>query len=80
VLESGDEYKTYGLQLRTISGKVVRSQTGLSAHAVPGGRAVLLTLTANLLTTGDYELTLNGINEQQRAEPLGYYYFSVRKE
>jgi len=80
VLESGDEYKTYDLELRTISGKVVRSQTGLTAHAGPGGRAVVLTLPASLLTTGDYELTLNGINEQQRAEPLGYYYFSVRKE
>ena len=40
----------------------------------------MLTLPANLLTTGDYELTLNGIKEQQRAEPLGFYYFSVRKE
>jgi hypothetical protein len=80
VLESGDEYKTYGLQLRTVSGKVVRSQTGLTAHAGPVGRAVRLTLPASLFITGDYELTLNGINEQQRAEPLGYYYFSVRKE
>jgi anti-sigma factor RsiW len=80
VLESGDEYKTYGLQLRTISGKVVRSQTGLTAHAGRVGRAVLLTVPANLLTTGDYELTLSGIDEQKRAEPLGYYYFSVRKE
>ncbi len=80
VLESGDEYKTYGLQLRTVSGKVVRSQGGLTAHAGPGGRALVLTLPASLLTTSDYELTLNGINEQKRAEPLGYYYFSVRKE
>jgi hypothetical protein len=80
VLESGDEYKTYRLELRTIAGKVVRSQSGLNAHAGHGGRAVVLTLPASLLTTGDYELTLNGINEQKRAEPLGYYYFSVRKE
>ena len=80
VLESGDEYKTYDLQLRTVSGKVVRSQDGLTAHAGSGGRAVLLTLPASLLTTSDYELTLNGINEQRRVEPLGYYYFSVRKE
>jgi anti-sigma factor RsiW len=80
VVEGGDEYKIYGLQLRTVSGKVVRSQTGLTAHAGPGGRAVVLTLPANLLITGDYELTLNGINEQKQAEPLGYYYFSVRKE
>jgi len=80
VLESGDEYKTYGLQLRTVSGKVVRSQTGLTSHVGPGARAVVLTLPANLLVTGDYELTLNGINEQKRVEPLGYYYFSVRKE
>jgi hypothetical protein len=80
VIESGDEYKTYALELRTISGKVVRSQSGLPARPGPGGRAVVLTLPANLLTTGDYELTLNGINEQRRAEPLSYYYFSVRKE
>ena len=80
VLESGDQYKTYDLELRTISGKVVRRQSGLTAHGGPGGRAVVLTLPANLLITGDYELTLNGINEQQRAEPLGFYYFSVRKE
>jgi hypothetical protein len=80
VLESGDEYKSYGLQLRSVSGKAVRSQAGLTAHAGPGGRAVVLTLPANLLASGDYELTLNGINEQKRAEALGYYYFSVRKE
>src|SRR5438309_3016617 len=70
MLERGDEYKTYELQLRTVSGKVVRSQDGLTAHAGPGGRAVLLTLPASLLTTSDYELTLNGINEQRRVEPL----------
>jgi anti-sigma factor RsiW len=80
VIESGDEYKTYAVELRTISGKMVRNLTGLPAHPGSGGRAVVLTLPAKLLTTGEYELTLNGINEQKRAEPLGYYYFSVRKE
>ncbi|HSP62454.1 MAG TPA: hypothetical protein VLQ90_05685 [Pyrinomonadaceae bacterium] len=80
VLETGDEYKTYAVELRTISGKVVRRLTELPAHPGPGGRVVVLTLPANLLTTSDYELTLNGIDEQKRAEPLGYYYFSVRKE
>jgi anti-sigma factor RsiW len=79
-LEKGDEYQTYALELRTGSGKLIRSQAGLQAHAGHGGRAVLLTLPANILTTGDYELTLNGINDQKRVDPLGYCYFSVRKE
>jgi hypothetical protein len=79
-LEKGDEYETYALELRTSLGTLIRSQAGLLAHPGHGGRAVALTLPANILTTGNYELTLNGINDQKRAEPLGYCYFSVRKE
>ena len=79
-LENGDEYKTYAVELRTSSGRLIRNQAGLQAHAGHGGRAVVLTLPANILTTGDYEVTLNGINAQKRAEPLGYCYFSVRKD
>jgi len=80
VVAKGDEYKSYALELRTAGGKLVRSESGLSAHAGRAGRIVTLTLQAHQLASGDYELTLNGINEQKRAEPLGYYYFSVRKE
>jgi anti-sigma-K factor RskA len=80
VLQSGDEYKTYAVELRTTSGRLVRSQNGLQAHAVHGGRAVVVALPASLLATGDYELTLNGVNEQKHVEPLGYYNFSVRRE
>jgi hypothetical protein len=79
-LENGDEYKTYAVELRTSSGRLILNQAGLQAHAGHGGRAVVLTLPANILTTGDYEVTLNGINDQKRAEPLGYCYFSVRKD
>jgi hypothetical protein len=71
---------TNSAQLRTSSGRAVRSQSGLTAHPGRGGREVVLTLPANLLVGGDYELTLNGVNEQKQTEPLGYYYFSVRKE
>lgn len=79
VLESGDDYKDYVVEVRTISGKLVRSQSGLTAHPSAGGHAVKVSLPANLLAAGDYELTLKGRTEN-RAEPLGYYYFGVRKD
>lgn len=80
VVAKGDEYQSYALELRTANGKLVRSQSGLSAHAGRSGRIVALTLPATLLARGNYELTLNGINDPKRPEPLGYYYFRVQKE
>lgn len=81
LLESGDDaYKAYVVALRTTSGRAIRSQSGLHARSIQGNRVVVLTLPATLLATGDYELSLSGITPESRSEPLGYYYFRVRRE
>ncbi|MBS1791415.1 MAG: hypothetical protein JST85_27130 [Acidobacteria bacterium] len=79
-IERGDDYKRYGVELRTLNGREVLRQTNLIAHAGNAGREVTLVLPADKLSTGEYELALHGISDDGKAEDLGYYYFAVQRK
>lgn len=77
-IEPGEEYKSFRVELRTQRGKPVWTRDGLTAGR--GGQAVSLTLPANLLAPGQYELALQAVTREGRTEDVGYYYFDVLKK
>lgn len=75
-LEAGDEYQSYRAELRTTGGNIVWSRDVTPSRA---GAAVILELPTAQLTSGEYELTLQGRAGDRRFEDIGYYYFSILK-
>jgi hypothetical protein len=65
-------------ELRDADGRVVWTQDGLAAAAVPGGRAVVVTVPAASLKSGEHELVLLA-GRSAGSEDLGHYYFDVAK-
>jgi anti-sigma factor RsiW len=76
-LEPGDEYGSYQVELRTVSGSPVLLSGKLISRAARSGRVVRMSAPANKLPAGSYEATLRGVAEQGRSETIGYYYFNV---
>jgi hypothetical protein len=72
-------YKSYRAAIRTAGGDEVWSQTGLLARSTDWGLAVVLTVPASVLATGDYELALSGVTAQGEFEVVDYYRFTVVK-
>jgi hypothetical protein len=79
-LESGDDYKSFRVELNSSAGPVIWSRDGLRPRATRAGRAVIVELPASALDPGQYELALKGVNDQGTLEAAGYYYFSVLKK
>jgi hypothetical protein len=79
-IEPEDEYSRFSVELRAQGGQQVRAEDNLRARALQGGRAVVLNLPANILRSGQYELTLKGVTREGAVEEIGYYYFDVLKK
>jgi hypothetical protein len=75
-LETKDVYPRFRVELRTRSGEEILTRNNLRAER---GAAVVLDVPASVLTTTDYELTLQGVADQRPVD-LGYYAFTVRKQ
>ena len=78
-IEPEEPYKTYAVELRTVSGRPVWNRENLSARDRRGARAIGLTLPATVVRPGDYELRLKGVAESGATEDVGFYYFTVTK-
>lgn len=76
-IESGDEYPRYRAELRTVGGNLVWSADQLRLQRTRSGQSVVLNVPANLLTPGEYELTLRGVTGPGEFLDIGYYYFSI---
>jgi hypothetical protein len=79
-LEGKPEYRQFRVELRTRGGKEVWSQERLSARRSRVGWAVVVSLPTRALASGEYELALKGVGDEQKLEDVGYYYFSVLQE
>jgi anti-sigma factor RsiW len=79
-ISPGDEYKSFRAELRAQGGKQVWTQDNLFARRARAGRAIILNLPASVLSAGEYELALKGVNDRGAVEDVGYYYFSVLKK
>lgn len=69
-------YPRYRVELERIGGDVVSTQTESSIE----GRFPGLAVAAELLTSGDYVLTLSGITDTGGIEEIEDYYFRVKKQ
>ena len=78
-IEPEENYKSFGVELRTAGGRPVWTRDSLIARSSRGGRLIRLTLPASALLPGEYELRLKGVPESGPAEDVGFYYFEVMK-
>jgi hypothetical protein len=78
-IEPEEDYKSFGVELRTASGRPVWMRDSLTARSSRGGRSIRLTLPASALLPGEYELRLKGLPETGPPEDVGFYYFEVMK-
>jgi hypothetical protein len=78
-IEPEENYKSFGVELRTTGGRPVWMRDGLTVRSSRGGRSIRLTLPASALLPGEYELRLKGLPETGPAEDVGFYYFQVMK-
>ena len=78
-IDPEEQYKTFGVELRTLAGRQVWNRENLAARTRRGTRAIGLTLPATVLKPEEYELRLRGLAEGGGSEDVGFYYFTVRK-
>jgi len=78
-IEPEEDYKSFGVELRTTSGRPVWMRDSLTARSSRGGRSIRLTLPASALLPGEYELRLKGVPQAGPPEDVGFYYFEVMK-
>ena len=78
-LERGDEYRSYGAELRTAAGRPVWRNGALRPRSRKSRPSVVLDIPATDLTPGEYELTLTGTAGEGRPDVIGYYYFRLLK-
>ncbi|HET6977900.1 MAG TPA: hypothetical protein VFI24_16345 [Pyrinomonadaceae bacterium] len=77
-IDPEEQFKTFAVELRTVSGREVWTRENLTARNRRGARAVGLTLPASALKAGEYELRLRGVADSGAGEDVGFYYFKVR--
>lgn len=75
-----DEYRRYRAVLHRAEGDEVWAQGNLRARTVSTGAMVVVTLPSQLLTPGDYYMTLLGVGDDGANEGLGRYDFRVIPE
>jgi hypothetical protein len=75
-----DEYPRYRAVLHQAEGDEVWAQARLVARTVSTGATVVLTLPSQLLTPGDYYVSLIGVGDDGATEGLGRYDFRVMRE
>ncbi len=78
-LEPRDKYPQFRALLRGRHGDEILTRSNLHERQVKAGRAVVLEIPTEALSSGDYELTLGGMGPKSQWEDIGYYRFSVRK-
>lgn len=76
-IEPEEPYKTYAVELRTVSGRAVWNRENLTARDRRGARAIGLTVPATAVKPGEYELRLKGVTDGGATEDVGFYYFTV---
>lgn len=75
-----DNYPSYRAALMDANGQELWTRDRLPATATREGKAVVLTVPAELLSNGDYSFRLSGVSDSQTPENIGSFYFrSVRR-
>jgi len=75
-LEREEAYRSYVAEARTARGNLIFSKSLPGAQQMPFGQAVTITVPANILPIGEYEIALKGA-DKGKLNAVGYYYFIV---
>lgn len=78
-IDPQESYRRYRVELRNEKGQQVLAQGNLAARVRHNGRSITLSVPANVINAGRYELALKGIAETGGTEDVGFYYFDVVK-
>jgi hypothetical protein len=76
--EPRDAFPRFRARLRRRSGAEVLTFGSLVPYRTAAGNVVSFDAPASALSTGDYELALQGLLPGQSAQDIGYYYFRVQ--
>lgn len=74
-----NDYASYGVSLKEVGGREIFGRRGLKSRPAKSGARLNLTLPAEGLSTGDYMLTLGGINQDGSVEDLSKSIFRIEK-
>ena len=77
-LEREEKYRGFVAEIRTARGNLVWSHSGLTMHRTNYGQAVAIVVPANVLSNGEYEVTLKGVSGRD-FQAVGYYYFITQR-
>jgi hypothetical protein len=81
LLTSEEDYKAYSASLKTINdGQEVWATPKLKIRGKGKNKVSTINISTKILQRTDYELSLNGINENGDTEEIDSYYFSVLKK
>lgn len=73
-----DDYPAYVAALETAEGKVIQRVGGLKSRSLSGNQVIDLRISAHLIQTGDYVVTLSGISAgDNREEEVDVYSFRM---
>ncbi len=70
-------YQSYLVVLQTGEGQVIFTLSGLKPGDIKGDAVVLINIPGRILTSGDYQVELSGINADGQLERVGRYTFRV---
>lgn len=76
-LEAVERYQRFSVVLSDAAGKQVARRDALRARRVGGAQTVTVSVPANSLPAGKYELELSGTLPNGQAESVAYYYFTA---
>ena len=79
-IDPADDFQSYRLELNNSQGQTVLTVNKLKARSLSSGRTAVVLVPATILKSENYEVALQGINNNGSAEPLGFYYFRVIKK
>jgi anti-sigma factor RsiW len=79
-LEPRDNYPRFRAELRTARGDEVLVRSNLQRiRTAAGGSSVVFEVPSSALDSGEYELALKGISNDQSVQDIGFHYFTVQK-
>jgi hypothetical protein len=75
-----DKYKSYMVETRNADNERIWRKTGIKAKQISSGKALIVKIPAQILTTGDYIIMVRGAKVGDRSTRINSYQFKVEKE
>jgi hypothetical protein len=72
-------FGAFNIVVRRADESIVWRRSGISAKSVGAGQRLALSIPAEKLPAGDYDLVISGVPPQGDAELVGHYYLKVRR-